>query len=85
MIFPTIHLNGTGAETLKKEYAKAYQAIEEAMNALTSATLHARDYYVHPDPDAYRKALDLRVQQYKNLNAVAHYISEHLKHLHDCR
>jgi hypothetical protein len=42
---PTVHLNGTGGDSLKREYQAAYKAIHAAMYALADATLNGRDYY----------------------------------------
>ena len=45
MIFPTIHLNGTGAPTLLAELDKAIDGIDAAYTAVASMTVHGRDYY----------------------------------------
>jgi hypothetical protein len=37
--FPTLHLNGTGKNDLRDEYAAAYDAIDKAIEALAAATL----------------------------------------------
>lgn len=42
---PTIHLNGTGKDTLTAEYYAAYKAIKESINTLLDATLNGRDFY----------------------------------------
>lgn len=43
---PTIHWNGTSKQALEGEYARAYSAVNVAIDALTSITVHDRDYYV---------------------------------------
>jgi hypothetical protein len=42
---PTIHLNGTGAQSLADEYHAFYLAVAEASRALETATCNARDFY----------------------------------------
>ena len=48
MIKPTIHLNGTAAESLLDQYVAAGQAIRKALDTLAEAEPNARDYYVQP-------------------------------------
>ena len=43
---PTVHLNGTGAESLAKDNREASAAIRAAIDAVGRATPNARDYYV---------------------------------------
>jgi len=56
MMIPTIHLNGTGAETLKREIEAAVDAVGTAMRAVANMTVHGRDYYPQ-GPDAFGRAL----------------------------
>lgn len=56
VIIPTVHLNGTSAESLTAQLQRVGRALDEAINALSIATPHDRDYYVQADPDAGRKA-----------------------------
>ena len=44
MITPTVHLNGTGKETLVEQHMQAYQALMEAYGLMCDAAPHARDY-----------------------------------------
>lgn len=46
MRYPTIHMNGTGYETLNREYMNAHKALGDALVALEAVTVHGRDYYV---------------------------------------
>lgn len=55
MMMPTVHMNGTGKETLLNDHVDAMAAIRGAMEALRKAAPNARDYYVQGD-DAYTKA-----------------------------
>lgn len=59
MIHPMIHLNGTGKDTLIKEYRAGYDAVDHAMAKLRDITVHARDYYPQPDyPASFYQAQD---------------------------
>jgi hypothetical protein len=42
---PTIHINGTGAETLSAEYEALYEALQAAEARLLAATCNHRDFY----------------------------------------
>ena len=55
MTFPTVHLNGTSAETLIEGYCNARTAVMAAQDALAQIEFNARDYYVK-GPDAYPAA-----------------------------
>lgn len=52
---PTIHLNGTGADTLQREYWEVRQAIRAASDALAAATCNPRDFYPQ-EPGAWERA-----------------------------
>jgi hypothetical protein len=81
---PTIHLNGTSAESLLDEYRAAMKAMQAAAQALYSCTCNARDFYPQGDAawiqargeraDAFRKLHEL--EQY--LGAWAEHAAEHL-------
>lgn len=43
---PTIHSNGTSAETLRDQYARAVADIHDALSALYGAAPNGRDYYL---------------------------------------
>jgi hypothetical protein len=52
---PTIHINGTGAETLRAEYQALFEALQAAEDRLLAATCNGRDFYPQ-GPDAYYAA-----------------------------
>jgi hypothetical protein len=56
---PTIHLNGTGAANLEREYRAVRLAINAAVEALERATCNPRDFYPQ-GPEAYEQARDER-------------------------
>ncbi|WNM70234.1 hypothetical protein [Myxococcus phage Mx1] len=45
---PTIHLNGTSAETLFEQYRTVAHALRNARQMLATAYPHGRDYYMSP-------------------------------------
>jgi len=72
---PTIHLNGTGKDTLTAEYYAAYKAIKESINTLLDATLNSRDFYPQ-GTDAFYKAREERQDALSKLHQVKAYIEE---------
>lgn len=56
MITPTVHLNGTSAEELGRQFRAVYSRVGIALIALRDATPNGRDYYVQ-SPDAFSKAM----------------------------
>lgn len=45
MRLPTIHLNGTDAQSLFDGYKAAYEAVRDAQRALAQCAPNGRDYY----------------------------------------
>lgn len=72
---PTIHLNGTGYATLRDEYAKAYDAIGKAVEALAATTCNGRDFYPQGE-DAYYRARDERTEAFTKLREAHAYVGE---------
>ena len=69
LVIPTVHMNGTGKETLLREYVNAMNAVEKAVEALAQVTVHGRDYYVQ-GPDWIHAAMLQRCNQFEKLRAV---------------
>ena len=46
---PSVHLNGTGKDSLLKGYLDAISALQTAMSALRATHPNGRDYYVQSD------------------------------------
>jgi hypothetical protein len=69
---PTIHLNGTGADNLKREYRAARRAIGAAVDALAAATCNARDFYPQ-EFGAWQRARDERAEAFRLLQLVSNY------------
>ena len=75
--FPTLHLNGTGKNDLRDEYAAAYDAIGKAVEALAATTLNGRDYYPQAE-GAYYQARSERVLALDQLRQAHRYAGEML-------
>lgn len=69
---PTIHLNGTGAESLMQEYRAVRKAITAAADALAHATCNARDFYPQ-EPGAWERARAERDEAFRLLQQVSDY------------
>jgi hypothetical protein len=72
---PTVHLNGTGGDSLKREYHAAYKAIDAAMDALGAATSNGRDFYPQ-GPDAYYRHRQERDAAFGQLKAAQKHVEE---------
>jgi hypothetical protein len=53
MTKPTIHLNGSDAESLLEGYMNALTAVQGAIDAVKETWPHARDYYVQGEGAAH--------------------------------
>ena len=69
LALPTIHLNGTGPDTLMDSYDTASLALSDAALALRRVELNARDYYVQ-GPDAFRRAQEEHAARLDRLDAI---------------
>lgn len=72
---PTIHLNGTGADNLRKEYRALRMAVTAAADALAAATCNARDFYPQ-DATAWQQAQAERTEMFNLLQRVENYAAE---------
>jgi hypothetical protein len=77
---PTIHLNGTGAQTLKEGYDNAAEKLEDFADAFSEIEFHPRDYYVRAD--AYSKALQERQEMARKIKEVQDYLNKIREHLY---
>jgi hypothetical protein len=69
MMHPTIHLNGTGRQTLSREYGAAVEALRAALTALDELTVNGRDYYPQ-GPSAVQQAIEEHRARYRQVQAV---------------
>jgi len=79
---PTIHLNGTGAANLKREYRAVLTALHDATEALAQATCHPRDFYPQGD-GAWQRARAERKEAFRSLQDVEKYVEQWLLHIQD--
>ncbi len=75
MIFPTIHLNGTGRQALVDQLCDACTAINAAVSAMGEASPNGRDYYPQ-GPDALPQALREHQDRIARLIAVREELME---------
>lgn len=74
MTLPTIHSNGTGAETLLADALAQRTAVEDVLTAMGKAEFNARDYY--PVEGSWEKARDERTAFIKALrDASDHFLN----------
>lgn len=79
---PIVHLNGTGRESLKRDYDLLHEKLEEFMEVWRKTEFHARDYY--PGGDTYyASALAVRQGLHRGLIDIETYIDAHRAHLHN--
>jgi hypothetical protein len=81
---PTIHLNGTGADSLYNEYRAVRKAVSSASDALVAATCNARDFYPQ-DSDAWQQARNERAEALQMLQQVYEYAERWEMHALDHR
>lgn len=79
---PTIHLNGTGADSLMREYQAARRAIGAAVDALAAATCNARDFYPQ-ELGAWEGARAERQEAFRLLQLVSDYAERWEAHAAD--
>jgi hypothetical protein len=72
---PTVHLNGTGGQDLRREYQAAYRATKNAIEMLCNATCNGRDYYPQ-EVGAYSQAYAERQAALKKLYEVEDYLQD---------
>lgn len=69
MMVPTVHLNGTSREELLQQAMAATDKILEAMEVLSCAMPHGRDYYPQ-GPDALSRAQAEHKSRIERLDSV---------------
>jgi len=70
---PTVHLNGTGAESLRAEYSRAAKALQKFNDAFNDATCNPRDFYVGK-AGAWETADDERREAARCLRHLLRYV-----------
>ena len=80
---PVLHLNGTGGQTLEEGYGEAAKSLNDFEEAFKQIEFNRRDYYVHPDPEAWDKALLERTLIFAKVAQIREYIDKHREHIFD--
>ena len=81
LTLPIIHLNGTGPDTLEEGYGHAGAVLFELEEAFQNIEFNRRDYYVHPDPQAWNKALTERTEIANKMVEIRKYLDAHREHI----
>ena len=81
---PTIHLNGTCAESLFAQYREAKYRLADALEALQFIDIHARDYYPQGE-GAYKQASEEHCKRCQALESVLSDLSEITEHVNGFR
>lgn len=82
MILPTIHLNGTGRETLRATYDAAAERLQDFVDAWGRVEFNARDYYVQGN-EAFPAAQDERQAMALKIRELTAYLQAIREHLYD--
>ena len=82
MMLPTIHLNGTSRESLRKQISEAARAVATAMVALSDMAPHGRDYYPQGD-SAYLMAVKEHKARAESLRSVYNELMMMVEHVMD--
>lgn len=70
MQLPSIHLNGSSADSLAESYQHAASELGTALNALSNVELNGRDYYPQGN-DAFKLAVAEHEERIRKLRAIA--------------
>jgi len=76
LIVPTVHLNGSGYQSLVDQCSDVIDAISKALDAMRQATPHDRDYYVQEDGSAGQNARDAHSDRMRKLETVSQEVME---------
>ena len=77
---PVCHLNGTGRDTLQREYRAAHRALRAFRDAFAQTTCNGRDYYPIGD-QAYYQARATRDVALDLITELETYLEAHLDHI----
>ena len=75
LTYPTIHLNGSGRDSLVNGWSAAWEAVGTAFEALKKTAPNGRDYYPQ-EPVALEKAVEEHRGRLQRLQAVQDELEE---------
>lgn len=78
---PTIHLNGSDAQTLEDNFTAAAKAVDNARSELLLTCPHGRDYYVQGEAAA-KAAMEEFTARQERLNSVYQELAELANYVH---
>ena len=78
---PTVHMNGTGLQTLREDYDLADDKFQDFLDAWQKMEFNARDYYVN-GPEHWQKATEARQEINKALRHLKAYLDAHREYLY---
>lgn len=84
MILPSVHRNGTSLNALASSYERAAVALDEFITEWSDMEFNSRDYYVQGN-DAWRDALDQRLEIDTAIRKIRDYLLAHREHLDNCK
>ena len=78
---PCIHMNGSGENSLRRQYNELFEAVSEAqIKLLYDTDFHQRDYYPLGD-EAWDKAYQEREEVKEAMSKVYQYVKQHMHFL----
>lgn len=80
MILPSIHLNGSGKDSLRRQYMDAYEKVFDAVRAVRGLDVHDRDYYVQ-SPEAGPQARAEKQDRVRRLEGVLDELETIIRHI----
>lgn len=83
-MIPTVHLNGTGLETLQRGWTATADALDEAIAKANAIEFNSRDYYP-AGPEAFERARDEMVEHLLALKRFANDAHEVVEALNEVR
>ena len=82
MMIPTVHLNGTGKQTLLDDYDAAFDALDTAFNKLKQTAPNGRDYYVQGN-EALQQAAEEHIGRLCQIQAVMDDLQQLMQGVYD--
>ena len=76
LVFPFVHLNGTGRDELYRQREAVWDALESVYAALREMSPNARDYYPYPDAS---KKMEAAVQQHRDRQRMVQELQDELE------
>jgi len=79
---PLVHLNGSGKDNLLQWREEAWEALDEARNALAAMFPNGRDYYPL-GPEAFERAIEQHRRRQEAIQWVMDEIHAEIQHIYE--